>query len=125
MQEKFPRAQVRIRNDRTETVALAYARMVMAKQVIGSMSTFSIYPVFGTFGTGYFLRPKKIDPSFWASNNIYPVAKIWNTRTVMFDESTKLLGAQTRDLWDGYGDDAVLQWFRTGIVPTNFTVIKK
>jgi hypothetical protein len=123
LQDKFPLATVHIRNDRTETIALAYARMVMAKQVVGSMSTFSIYPVIGTFGTGYYLRPKINDPSYWAVNSIYPVTKIWDIRTVIFDEKTKLLGTQTKDLWDAYGDDVVLQWFRTGTytIPINTT----
>jgi hypothetical protein len=114
LQDKFPQAKVHIRNDRSETIALAYARMVMAKQVVGSMSTFSIYPIIGTFGTGYYLRPKINDPSYWAANSIYPVSKIWDLRTVIFDETTKLLGAQTKNLWDTYGDDVVLQWLRTG-----------
>ena len=124
LQDNFPKAKVHIRNDRTETIALAYVRMVMAKQVVGSMSTFSIYPIIGTFGTGYYLRPKLNDPSYWAENNIYPVTKIWDIRTVIFDEDAKLLGTKTRDLWDAYGDDVVLQWFRTGnyTLPMNSTV---
>ena len=121
LEEKFPKARVQIRNDRSETIALAYARMVMAKQVVGSMSTFSIYPIIGTFGTGYYLRPKIEDPSYWVANNIYPVTKIWDIRTVIFNEKAKLLGTQTKDIWDAYGDDVVLEWFRTGTYTTNVT----
>ena len=112
LEEKFPNASVYIRNDRKETVALAYARMVMAKQVVGSMSTFSIYPVIGTFGTGYYMRPKSVDPSCWVENDMYPVSIIQDLRTVIFDEDHTLLGRDPRELWNNHGDDVILQWFR-------------
>ena len=113
LQEKFPKAVIHIRNDRTETVALAYARMVMAEQVVGSMSTFSIYPVIGTFGTGYYMRPKSFDPSCWVVNDMVPITNIPDLRTVIFDESKTLLGRDPREQWNGRGDDYILNWFRS------------
>jgi hypothetical protein len=113
LEEKFPNATVEIRNDRTETVALAYARMVMAKQVVGSMSTFSIYPVIGSFGTGYYMRPKSMEePSCWAENDMFPISIIQDLRTVIFDENNTLEGRDVRELWNGRGDDVILKWFR-------------
>ena len=112
LEDKFPNATVQIHNDRTESIALAYARMVLAKQVVGSMSTFSIYPIIGTFGTGYYLRPKEIDPSCWLQNDMYPVSKIQELRTVIFDDNNTLLGRDPRELWNSRGDDFILQWFR-------------
>ena len=120
LQERFPDATITIRNSESETIALAYARMVMATQVIGSMSTFSLFPILGTFGTGYYLRPKMYDPSMWLTHRVYPVTNFINppSNFVLFDDANVLVGTQTKDLWDNHGDDIVLEWFRTG----NYTV---
>jgi hypothetical protein len=37
LQETFPQARVTIHNGRTATIALAYARMIMANQTIGGL----------------------------------------------------------------------------------------
>ena len=119
LQKQFPNTSISIRNGKSETIALAYARMVMAKQVVGCMSTFSIFPILGTFGTGYYLRPKLYDPSMFLTHRMYPVTKFVDPTNsfVLFDEKNVLLGPQAKDLWDKYGDDAVLKWFHTGKYP--------
>jgi hypothetical protein len=114
LQNTFPKASIRIRNDRSETIALAYARMVMANQVVASMSTFGIFPTICTFGTGYYLHPRPNDPSIWLMNKVSPITKVQNSNVVIFDEINLKVGLETRNLWDAYGDDIVLQWFRTG-----------
>jgi hypothetical protein len=122
LQERFPDATITIRNTKYETIALAYARIVMAQQVIGSMSTFSIFPILGTFGTGYYLRPRLYDPSMWLTHHRHPVMKYMNPSTsnnfVLFDDTNVMVGNQTKVLWDKYGEDVVLEWFRTG----NYTI---
>jgi hypothetical protein len=116
LQERFPNATVRIRNDPSETIAIAYSRMVMANQTVAGMSSFGVFPLLGTFGTGYFLRPKLGDPSCWLTHQKYPITEVYrhDRNIVMFDESKLLLGSRGKKLWDTYGDDVVLQRFRTG-----------
>jgi hypothetical protein len=117
LQEQFPNATIHVRNDPLETIAMAYARMVMANQSIGAMSSFSVFPILGTFGTGYFLRPKRSDPSMWVIHEQYPITEMDrnnDSNLVMFDESNLLRGSQAKDLWHDYGEGVILQWFRTG-----------
>jgi hypothetical protein len=117
LREQFPNAIVRIRNDPTETIALAYSRMVMANETVAGMSTFSVFPILGTFGTGYFLRPKSGDPAMWLTHWKYPITNMirQDSNIVLFDESNLLVGPKAKALWDTHGDDVVLQWFRTGM----------
>jgi hypothetical protein len=50
----FPDATITIRNDGPdETLAMAFARLVMANQTFCSPSTFSIFPAIASFGTSY------------------------------------------------------------------------
>ena len=56
LQHAFPRAKISIRNGPEETLALAYARLIMANQTFCSPSTFSIFPTIASFGTGYIQR---------------------------------------------------------------------
>lgn len=53
----FPNATIYIRNDGfNETLAMAFARLVMANQTLISPSTFSIFPAIASFGTSYIQR---------------------------------------------------------------------
>ncbi len=49
----LPNTTIRIHNDPEEPLAVAYARLVTAKQAFVSYSSFGIFPVIGTFGDGY------------------------------------------------------------------------
>jgi hypothetical protein len=54
LQQRFPFARVSIRNGPDETVALAFARLIMARHAFAAPdSTFSVFPVLASFGTGY------------------------------------------------------------------------
>jgi hypothetical protein len=128
LQERFPNATIHVRNGPSETIAMAYARIVMANQSIGAMSTFSVFPILGTFGTGYYLRPKRKDPSMWLIHGQYPITEMDPNNAsnlVLFDESNLLLGSHAKALWHQHGEDVVLQWFRTGSYSLeNLTKIK-
>ena len=113
LQERFPFAKISIRNDRLETITMAYVRFVMANESVGAMSTFSLFPILGSFGHGYVLRPQNADPSGWMINPNYPIEKMSNT-IQLFDETNLLLGPRARNLWDEYGYETIMQWFRTG-----------
>ncbi|KAI2503351.1 hypothetical protein MHU86_11071 [Fragilaria crotonensis] len=52
----YPSSKVCIRNDKNETLPLAFARLTMANQSFVSLSSFGIFPVVSTFGNGYFQR---------------------------------------------------------------------
>lgn len=56
LQHAFPSTKISIRNGPNETLALAYARLVMANQTFCSPSTFSIFPAIASFGTSYIQR---------------------------------------------------------------------
>jgi hypothetical protein len=63
LQARFPQARIRIRNGPDETVALAYARLVVANQAFSPISTFSTFPVLSAMGRGYIRHPPpKADP---------------------------------------------------------------
>jgi hypothetical protein len=60
LEHRFPQARVTIHNGPGETVPLAYARLIMAKQAFSAPdSTFSIFPVLASFGTGYHMSPTR------------------------------------------------------------------
>lgn len=56
LQHAFPHSTIYIRNDPKETLALAYARLVMANQTFISPSTFSIFPAIASYGKSFVQR---------------------------------------------------------------------
>jgi hypothetical protein len=60
IQERFPSSRIQIHNGPNETILVAYARMIMANQSIAGMSTFGVFPVLATFGTGYLRSPRTV-----------------------------------------------------------------
>jgi hypothetical protein len=57
LQARFPQARIRIRNGPGETIALAYARLVVANQAFSPISTFSVFPTLASMGRGYIRHP--------------------------------------------------------------------
>jgi hypothetical protein len=57
LQARFPQARIRIRNGPDETIALAYARLVVANQAFLPISTFSVFPTLASMGRGYLRYP--------------------------------------------------------------------
>ena len=49
----FPNATISVRNNKNETPATAYSRLVLANQSFSGLSTFSIFPAIASFGTSY------------------------------------------------------------------------
>ena len=56
LQHAFPRASISVRNGPNETLALAFARLIMANQTFCPPSTFSAFPAIASFGTSYIQR---------------------------------------------------------------------
>ena len=59
LQKFLPSAEIKIHNEKDDTLPLTYARLVMADQSFTTLSSFGIFPVIGTFGKGYFQRGHK------------------------------------------------------------------
>jgi hypothetical protein len=109
--EKFPDARIRIHNDRNETIALTYARMIMAKQAFSPISSFSVFPALSTFGRGYIRKPDfRKAPNLWLKSP--PVDELYDN-IVLFNEPNRLMAAEIKVLrkWPG-GNDNVFEWFK-------------
>jgi hypothetical protein len=114
LQESFPRAIIRIHNGKNENVALAYTRMLMANQTIAaSMSSFAVFPVVSTFGTGYLPQPRRGgSPYGWIDQS--PRLKHITDNVVFMKPSTSsmITGMELRAMWDAKGETLALEWFR-------------
>ena len=111
---------VTIHNGPNETVALAYARMIMANQsLLLFPSTFTSMPALSGFGTAYVTKPTKdVKGSFanaWLRNpmieNIYP-----NQPVEVPIYPTMLYANHLKTFWQ-YGTEFVLEWFRDPSIP--------
>jgi len=108
LEKRFPNARVSIRNGPGETIALSYARMVMANQTIVGLSTFGFFPAIATFGQALIRRPSKNDLGGWLiKSNIEQKAN----NVVLIDEPDWLPTAKCKQIWQDDGS-AVLEWFR-------------
>jgi hypothetical protein len=54
LQQDFPNANITIRNNDRETLPLAYVRLAVAKQCFIGLSSFSAFPLIGSYGEGFF-----------------------------------------------------------------------
>jgi len=106
LDKKFPEARVSVRNDVDETIALTYARMIMANQTIVGISTFGVFPAIASFGTGYIRYPNFVKaPNRWLTKESV-VSQIEGIRLIT---EPRLAAKQVKERW---GDDgtAVLRW---------------
>jgi hypothetical protein len=116
IQERHPLATVSIHNNAQETIALSTARLVLANQSIGGRSTFSVFPIVATYGTGYYLQPQSLTPCSWLGRLDTHLLLDPDTRrqsVILFDEPHQKIGSHVSRLWDTNGTEAVLDWFRS------------
>ena len=117
LQEKFPAARVAIRNDANETIALTFARMVMAKQVVIGITSFGVFPGIATFGTSYIRKPDYDKaPNRWLLRP--KVEEVLDN--VKLVEEPRLMAMSCRRMWKEDGS-AVLDWFRSYETQPNST----
>jgi hypothetical protein len=111
LSESFPEARIIIHNGPKETIALAYARMIMAKQAIVGIGTFGVFPALATFGTGYIRKPDfAVAPNRWL---LSPPVDEHYANVVLFDEPNLLMTYDVKKLRELPGrDENVLNWFR-------------
>jgi hypothetical protein len=109
--EKFPQVRVTIHNGRSETIALAYARMVMANQTIVGITSFGVFPAIACFGTGYIRKPDyKIGPNQFLINP--PIDQLADN-VVLMEEPNRLMAGTVRAMFKRpTGQELVLEWFK-------------
>jgi hypothetical protein len=99
----YPNAQVNLHNSVSETIALTFARMIMANQTIGALSSFSLMPTLSTFGLGYF-RP-------WGGDNHWLRIDEFTSNVILFQERRIIKVKDMKSLWETKGEEGVLKWF--------------
>jgi hypothetical protein len=109
--ESFPKARIRIHNGPNETITLAYARMIMAKQVIVSIGSLVFSRRLRRLVHAYDIR--KLDyavtPNRWL---LSPPADELCANVVLFDEPNRLMTYEVKKLRELPGrDENVLDWF--------------
>ena len=110
LQQQFPTTKIRVYNDPDETLALTYARMIMAKQVVAGVSSFGLFPGLTTFGTAHLL------PQL----HLHPDLPSLDSRVEILDKEPFLSCTQQHDLWDqttNNGEPLILDWFRNVSMP--------
>jgi hypothetical protein len=122
LQQRHPNARITIHNGPRETIALAYARMILAQQTLAGLSTFGIFPVLATFGTAYLHQPR--GPQFvngWlfrgaesgstSSNHITTIPGAPHVHLTYEDDY--IMVADMKRKWETQGADGVVAWFRS------------
>jgi len=111
LEGRFPGANVRVYNSPTETIALTYARLVMANQTIAGISTFGVFPAIASFGTGYIRLPDdKSATNQWLT---HPRLDTLVDDLVLMDEPNILMVRKVRSMWEEPdGEAKILEWFR-------------
>ena len=118
LQPRFPNAKISIRNEKQETLTLAYSRLVMANQSFGLIpSTFSIFPVIAAFGQGYLTKPDNRMAGSFLRNPF--TLDVYKDQPVEVDiGKDKLLYNQVlKKMFDEGLNDEILQWFRDPSMP--------
>jgi hypothetical protein len=114
--ERFPSARVSVHNSPHDTIALTYARMILANQSIAGISTFGVFPAIASFGTGYIRRPDaKSRTNGWLLHP--PLNKLVKNLELMV-EPNFLRVRDVRKVWKlDNGEQEILNWFRGGLMP--------
>jgi hypothetical protein len=111
IQERFPTSTVTIHNGPTETIALAYARMIMANQTVAGISTFGVFPTVASFGTAHLHQPHGPFVNGWMFwprriDELAPHVSIVRDRDY-------IMVADLKVLWETQGAPGVVAWFQT------------
>lgn len=113
LQERFPSARITVHNGPEETIALAYARMIMAEQTVTGISTFGVFAGAAAFGSSYIFKP-----------NFDSCVNQWLVRDPAIDqivdnvvliEEPHMLVKDFRDLWHTQGPESALEWLNSPV----------
>jgi hypothetical protein len=110
---RFPAARVAVHNRPGDTIALTYARMILANQTIAGISTFGVFPSIASFGTGYIRRPDALSPTNgWL---VRPPLDGLVENLVLVEDRNVLKVRTIKKLWKlEDGQEQILAWFRGG-----------
>jgi hypothetical protein len=110
---RFPAARVTVHNRPDDTIALTYARMILANQTIAGISTFGVFPAIASFGTGYIRRPDPLSPTNgWL---VHPPLDGLVKNVVLIEDPNVLKVRTIKKLWNlENGQEQILAWFRGG-----------
>ncbi|GKY96589.1 hypothetical protein MPSEU_000618500 [Mayamaea pseudoterrestris] len=129
LQARFPNARVQLHNSPDETIALTYARMILAQATIAGISTFGVFASIASFGTGYIRRPdeqsatnewlvhpKPLDEIISSDGTLNrPQRQVQEQvkQLVLMDELDILMVRRVRELWlEQDGEQKIVKWFR-------------
>jgi hypothetical protein len=114
LKERFVKARITVHNGPDETIALAYARLVMAKQAISGISSFAVFPAIATFGIGYVYAPAFATcVNQWVIQPRLDEIAVPKGQIVLLDEEQYLLSGAVQRLWDEEKEGGkVIDWFR-------------
>jgi len=112
LQRRFPKARIRVHNSRNETIALTYARLILANQTVAGISTFGVFPAIASFGTGYVRLPDdKSATNMWLTSPSRLDESV--DGLVLVDEPNILMVRKVRKIWEMEdGEARILEWFR-------------
>jgi len=86
--------------------------MVMANQTMAGITSFGVFPVVASFGTGYVRSPDySKGPNTWLAQN--PPLEQMTDSIVLMKEPNLLMAGVIKEMWQKEnGQDLVLEWFR-------------
>lgn len=117
LQGLFPKARIRIHNGLNETIALTFARMIMANQTVIGITSFGVFPGVTTFGTGYIRKPDYMKaPNRWLLTSPL-IDRVDNVKLI---EEPRMMAIQCKRKWGEDDGASVLEWFRNYTIPANF-----
>jgi len=116
LQLSFPSARIRLRNNANESVALAYSRMIVAKQtVVGGVSTFGVLAALASMGQAVIIAPDfPKAPGKWLLQ--WEEIKKSDSDVIMLHDPHPLLLPQANYLWwkAHAGQKAMMEWLIRG-----------
>ena len=101
LHERFPHARVTVHNGPNETIALGYARLIMAKQAVAGVSSFGVFGPIANFGRGFVRRPDyNRVPNLWLLDLERDEELALQSRDItLFDAPDRLPVAKINKMW--------------------------
>lgn len=104
--------RIRIRNDSSETIALTFARIIMAKYIVIGTTSFGSISSLASFGKSYILETNyKRGPNSWLSSTEHHVNITNLVNNVQMIHEPLLSSAYVKNHWGNNGEH-ILDWLR-------------
>jgi hypothetical protein len=107
LQEAFPAAKITIRNSADETIALTFARMIVAKQTVIGITSFGVFAGLASFGDAYIRLPDFAKaPNQWLLQMGHQLPS-----NIHLIQEPKLMASVCKQRW-GTDGALILGWFQ-------------